>query len=78
MSNSNSRIYRLSGYKKRETEKAILFEVVEIDDIPTNKDSSMWFPISQISSALYNPPNSQDLDWIEVPEWIVEAKGLTL
>lgn len=59
----------LHGYAKRETDKAILFEVCDHPDL---SGRSIWFPLSQIRAI--HRREHPDLDSIEVADWLVEAK----
>lgn len=73
-----SSAHKLLGYKHHETASAVLFEIVSIDDAPLEEPAKEWFPISQISKALYQSVNNTDeeaLDMIEVPAWLLQKKG---
>ena len=71
----------LQGYAMRETDKAILFEVYQLDgqDIDLTK-REMWFPFSQVKS-ITRPPRGVDGSAIEydnltVKEWILKQKEI--
>jgi hypothetical protein len=63
---------RLSGIVLRETDKAIRFA---IDDSEHALDGeTFWFPISQMRKIVRGAPDSNSLDQIECPDWLIEAK----
>lgn len=66
--------YSLQGSIIRETEKAILFQVEEINGLPIDDSPQEWFPLSQVKSILRS--TNSDLDKIEVKEWILQQKEL--
>jgi hypothetical protein len=65
---------KLTGTKLRETEKAVHFTVVSVNDEPLEESVTHWFPISQIKSMTYYAPNAQDI--IQVADWICKSKEL--
>lgn len=71
---------RLLGYKVRETEKAILFECHEINNLSLadedGKVKQEWFPYSQVDKIYLSGPNSQEYDWIMVPAWLLRKKEI--
>lgn len=81
-------IYTLQGYHMRETEKAVLFEVHQINGAPWDPESGAdntrarqhWFPLSQVKSITHAPKAVEDgtleYDNIQVKEWILKSKEL--
>jgi len=68
----------LQGYKIRETDKAVQFEIHEVAGDPLESPKKEWFPFSQMKSQTYNKtPGSNDFDTITVTQWIAEQKDLT-
>lgn len=72
----SSPYHSLSGYIKRDTDKAIHFEVVEIDGVPVEESQKEWFPLSQVDKIIRQAKGSHEMDKIEVSAWILGAKGL--
>lgn len=73
------KFHRLQGYRIRSTEKAILFEVHQVDGNPlTTPGVQHWFPRSQMKSSVYvhKADSGEEMDMIEVKEWIVKDKEL--
>lgn len=68
--------HAVTGYIHRDTDKAIHFEVVEIDGMPVEEVKKEWFPLSQVSKITRQAKGSQEMDKIEVSAWILGAKGL--
>jgi hypothetical protein len=64
---------RVTGRIIRETDKAVRFSV----DDPSSvlHDYAFWFPISQCKQIVRAHPESEDLDMIEVADWLIEAKA---
>jgi hypothetical protein len=67
--------HALSGYIHRDTDKAIHFEVIEIDGVPVEESKKEWFPLSQCSKITRQAKGSQEMDKIEVSAWILSTKG---
>jgi hypothetical protein len=67
--------HAVEGYIRRETEKALQIEMVQIDGAEVEQKSE-WFPISQLNSITRQGKGSQELDKIEASAWILQAKGL--
>lgn len=60
----------LQGSIIRETEKAVRFKI----EMPGHflDDEAFWFPLSQLLKI--SRSHSQELDEIECPDWLIEAK----
>ena len=71
--------HTLHGYIHRRTEKAILFEIVQVNDTPFvpegTEGKKEWFPLSQ-TSTVSTAANPQDRDYIVVSDWIARTKGI--
>jgi len=65
---------KLTGTKLRETEKAVQFSVVLVNDDPLDENVTHWFPLSQIKSMTHDALNAQD--HISVADWICRSKEL--
>lgn len=60
----------------RETEKAVLFEVIQVgEDDPLTEPKTSWFPFSQMKTLVTHPSN-QDEDTLLVTQWIASTKDL--
>lgn len=73
--------HTLQGYAMRETDKAILFEVYQLDGQEINLTRrEMWFPFSQVKSITRAAPttdgNAIEYDNIQVKEWILKQKEI--
>jgi hypothetical protein len=70
----------LQGYRMRETDAAILFEIHQIDGEDWEPDTGiarkMWFPLSQMRSQDYNTRPTNEYDTITISKWIAGQKGL--
>jgi hypothetical protein len=70
---------QLRGYHKRETDKAILFDIREIEGEPLDKPKQEWFPVSQMKSQTYKKDRTMadidELDELWVSQWIAQQKG---
>jgi hypothetical protein len=73
----------LLGYHLRESDKAVLFKVHQVDgeewtpESGSNKDRDHWFPLSQMSKQVYSRDGTEgEMDSITVSQWICEQKGL--
>jgi hypothetical protein len=65
------------GYRIRESDKAVLFKVHQVDGEEVEKVADHWFPLSQMKSQVYShEANDGDMDTITVSQWILEQKGL--
>lgn len=76
-------IHTLQGYIHRESDKAILFEVWQVDGKEIDLAASvrkMWFPLSQVKSVTAaREPDADEVpeyDNIQCKEWILGQKGL--
>ena len=71
--------HTLHGYIHRQTEKAILFEILQVNDTPFVPDGTEgkkeWFPLSQ-TSTISQGEEPQDYDYIVVSDWIARVKGI--
>lgn len=65
---------KLTGTKLRETDKAIHFTVVLVNDEPIEESVTHWFPFSQIKSITLDAMTQQD--HIQVADWICRSKEL--
>lgn len=59
----------LTGYIKRETDKAVLFECTDNSEL---SNTEKWYPISQLKSI--HRMRGNEPDSIEVADWLVQAK----
>jgi hypothetical protein len=66
---------KLTGTKLRETEKAVQFNVLKVQDEELEETVTHWFPFSQIKSQSTNP-NVSGHDTISVADWICRSKEL--
>ena len=84
---AGNQIYTLQGYHIRETEKAVLFEVHQINGSmysleqgEDEKKRQHWFPLSQVKSITHaakkNYESALEYDNIQVKEWILSTKGI--
>ena len=84
---AGDQIYTLQGYHIRETEKAVLFEVHQINGAPWDLEDSPdrnnkrqhWFPFSQVKSITHANTvgdSAIEYDNIQVKEWILSSKGI--
>lgn len=83
MPRAGDAIHTLQGYIHRESEKAILFEVWQVDGKEIDLAESqrkMWFPLSQVKSITHAAPangdSAMEYDNIQCKEWILSKKGL--
>lgn len=75
------RLHTVHGYIIRETEKAILIQVYQVDgkDTETPDDErkrDIWFPLSQVSTIHRDNGTDGSYDYIRVKEWLCKQKGL--
>lgn len=61
----------MRGKVIRETEKAVLFNVMEISGAPIEPPASQWFPISRMQKRITNP-NAEDQDTMMVESWLID------
>ena len=68
----------LKGYHIRETDKAILFEVHEVNGVPiSGGPRQLWFPVSQMESQTYDSKEGDgELDTLVMSDWIIQQKDL--
>ncbi len=70
--------HTVHGYIHRQTEKAVLFEVIKVNDVPAvpvgSEGKKEWFPISQIDTI--SDRNGSEHDYIVVTDWIARTKGI--
>lgn len=66
--------YTLHGSVLAETGKAMKFEIEKINDDTLDEPQIEWFPFSQIKTIMKS--HDQELDYITVTDWIMDAKGL--
>jgi len=71
--------HTLHGYIHRQTEKAILFEIIRVNDtafVPEGTEGKKeWFPLSQ-TSTISQAHEPADRDYIVVSDWIARTKGI--
>ena len=67
--------FSLGGKLIRETEKALLIRVVEIEgeELPVPKEE--WFPKTQVTDQRLSD-DPEELDKFEAKRWIMEGKKL--
>lgn len=75
------KLHTIHGYIVRETDKAILIQVYQVDgkDIETPDDEfkrNMWFPLSQVSTIYRDNGADGGYDYIRAKEWICKQKDL--
>jgi protein involved in temperature-dependent protein secretion len=58
-----------TGIKLRESDKAILFKIQEIEEVVVAKEVTKWIPLSQID-AMETDPNRSTSDRIWVRNWL--------
>ena len=76
------KLHTIHGYIIRETERAILIEVMQVNDsqladkeVP-NGNRNMWFPLSQVSTIHRSDNAGGEYDYIRAKEWICKQKDL--
>lgn len=79
---AGDRLHTIHGYIIRETDKAILIEVQQVNEtrledkeVPGG-DRNMWFPLSLVSTIHRSKNSGNDYDYIRAKEWICKQKGL--
>ena len=70
-----SKIYLVLGYSMRETEKAILITVHEIEGETVDEVKNYWFPKTQIVDVKLND-DPEELDRFNIKEWILQQNKL--
>ena len=70
-----SKIYLVLGRSLRETEKAILITVHEIEDETVDEVKNYWFPKTQIVDVKLND-DPEELDRFNIKEWILQQNKL--
>lgn len=61
----------IRGKTLRESERAVLFNVMEISGAPIDPPHSHWFPISRMQKRVTNP-NADDQDTMMVESWLID------
>jgi hypothetical protein len=73
-------VVTLKGFASSETDKAVLFEVIQIGEgdaaTPVDPVKKEWFPFSQVKRIVRLPKGSQEMDTLVVSQWIAERKEL--
>ncbi len=78
-------IHTVHGYIQRQTDKAILIEVWQVNErevpVPEGQPNrNTWFPLSQVTTIHTSPGGNADsameYDYIRVKEWILKQKDL--
>jgi len=76
------RLHTIHGYIQRETDRAILIEVMQVNttaltdaNVP-NGNRNMWFPLSQVSTIHCDNGSDGGYDYIRAKEWICKQKDL--
>jgi hypothetical protein len=76
------KLHTIHGYIVRETDKAVLIEVMQVDnsklddkDVPGGS-RNMWFPLSQVSTIHRSNDAGGEYDYIRAKEWICKQKDL--
>jgi hypothetical protein len=79
---SGDKLHTIHGYIIRETERAVLIEVMQVNDsaladadVPGGS-RNMWFPLSQVSTIHRSDSAGGEYDYIRAKEWICEQKDL--
>lgn len=67
--------YTLTGTRIRETEKAVRFSYIKVNDTIVTRTAE-WFPLSQVVKSFHDP-HTADVDTITIPEWLAEKNGVT-
>lgn len=71
--------HTLHGYIHRQTEKAILFEIIRVNHTPFvpegQEGQKEWFPLSQ-TSTVSQAAEPADYDYIVVSDWIARVKEI--
>lgn len=76
MSNSRHRnLVILTGYRLRESEKAVQFQVETVAGEPLSEPKTEWFPFSQVESS-QTTHTPDEMDTLTVSQWIVDQKDL--
>lgn len=70
-----SKIYLVLGILVKETEKAMLIEVHEIEGAAQDEVKNHWFPKTQIVDSKF-AADPEDLDRFNIKEWILQQNKL--
>lgn len=70
-----SKIYLVLGYSMRETEKAVLIAVHEIEGETVDEVKNYWFPKTQIVDSKLSD-SADDMDRFNIKEWILQQNKL--
>ena len=76
------KLHTIHGYVVRETDRAILIEVMQVNVTPlTDADvpggnRNMWFPLSQVSTIYRDNGDDGGYDYIRAKEWVCKQKDL--
>jgi len=70
-----SKIYLVLGFSLRETEKAILIAVHEVEGETVDEVKNYWFPKTQIVDIKLNE-DPEDFDRFNIKEWIMGQHNL--
>jgi hypothetical protein len=69
-------IYLVLGYLIRETEKACLINIHEIEGSTVDEVLGHWIPKSQIVDSQAQDPSSEEFDRFNIKHWIMNERGL--
>lgn len=76
---TESPTHKVYGYMLLRTEKAIQFECWEVDGLSLCNEYGAprkeWFPLSQCTK-MYKTREQSEMDWIDVPEWLLKKKEM--
>ena len=70
-----SKIYLVLGILIKETEKAYLIAVHEIENETQDEVKNYWFPKTQIVDSKFSD-DPEDLDRFNIKEWILQQNKL--
>jgi len=79
---AGDRLHTIHGYIIRETDRAILIEVQQVNETPLadaevpGGNRNMWFPLSQVSTIYRDNGPDGKYDYIRAKEWICKQKEL--
>jgi exosome complex RNA-binding protein Csl4 len=77
MSRPATQYIKVYGYRLRETEKAVQFEVHKVGDDELETPKREWFPFSQMKSQNYSTQQDRTtFDDIQVNDWVLRQKEL--
>jgi len=75
-------IYLVLGRLIRETDKAVLIRIIQVEDTKLPASVHEWFPLSQIvDSKITSLDETEEdgtltLDRFNIKEWLIKEKGL--